>query len=199
MLTLLRAAGFAATVSLWGWALQRSFSPFGNLVCIVGTVLAVFPVVWIGRLVLDRSPTPGRVAWVTSGVHAVLMVLFGVAIVKAVQTAETWRGLVLPVARPVGQFLVLVTGAFTLLTVLNLAVKGHGAPFAIALSRRLATDWMHARTRNPMVLATLAWLVAIGLWLESAGPRQTPPASSSQERRRHGRERAAMTSTRRWR
>jgi protein-S-isoprenylcysteine O-methyltransferase Ste14 len=54
-----------------------------------------------------------------------------------------------------------------LLTVANLAIQGLGAPFAIALSRRLATNWLYARTRNPMVLATLAWFVAIGLLLQS--------------------------------
>jgi len=51
--------------------------------------------------------------------------------------------------------------------VLNLAVRGLGAPFAIALSRRLATDWLYARTRNPMVLACLVFLVALALRLRS--------------------------------
>jgi protein-S-isoprenylcysteine O-methyltransferase Ste14 len=168
LLTLIRVSAFIATVTLWRWALQRSFSPGGNLLCLVGSVLAVFPVVWIGRRLLDRRPTPERVAWVTTGVHGVLMVLFGVAIVKAIQTADAWRALVLPVPRPLGLILVVVTGLLTLLTVLNLAVRGLGAPFAIALSRRLATDWLYGRTRNPMVLATLAWLVAVGLLLQSA-------------------------------
>jgi protein-S-isoprenylcysteine O-methyltransferase Ste14 len=56
---------------------------------------------------------------------------------------------------------------FLLATVLNLAVRGLGAPFAIALSRRLATDWLYARTRNPMVLACLVFLVALSLRLRS--------------------------------
>ena len=86
----------------------------------------------------------------------------------SVQTADAWRGLTLPVPRRVGVGLVVVTSALALLTVLTLAVRGLGAPFAIALSRRLATDWLYAWTRNPMVLATLAWLVAIGLYLRSA-------------------------------
>lgn len=167
-LTLVRVAAFAATVALWRWALQRSFSPAGTLVCLVGTLAAVYPTVWIGRLLLDRKPTAERVAWVTTGVHAVLMVLLGVAIVKSVQTADAWRGLTLPVPRPIGMALVVVTSALALLTVLTLAVRGLGAPFAIVLSRRLATDWLYAWTRNPMVLATLAWLVAIGLYLQSA-------------------------------
>ena len=54
-----------------------------------------------------------------------------------------------------------------LLTVANLALRGLGAPFDIVLSRRLATDWMYTWTRNPMVLATLACLLSVGLWLQS--------------------------------
>jgi protein-S-isoprenylcysteine O-methyltransferase Ste14 len=53
------------------------------------------------------------------------------------------------------------------MTVVNLALRGLGAPFAIALSRRLASDWMYAWTRNPMVLSLLAFLLSTGLWLRS--------------------------------
>jgi protein-S-isoprenylcysteine O-methyltransferase Ste14 len=51
--------------------------------------------------------------------------------------------------------------------VVNLALKGLGAPFAISLSRKLAADWMYAWTRNPMVLAGLAFLLALGIWFQS--------------------------------
>jgi protein-S-isoprenylcysteine O-methyltransferase Ste14 len=63
--------------------------------------------------------------------------------------------------------LMIVTGAVVMLTVLNLAVGGLGAPFAVALSKRLAVQWMYAWTRNPMVLSTIAFLLAVGLWLQS--------------------------------
>ena len=138
-----------------------------NFVCIVGNLLVIFPTVWIGRRLLDIKPTIEQVAWVTTAVHAILMVLFGTAIIKAIQTGDTWRGLVMPFPRSLGIVLVYITGAITLLTVVNLAVRGLGAPFAIALSRRLATDWLYSWTRNPMVLGTLAWLVSVGLWLQS--------------------------------
>lgn len=166
-LTLIRVAGFALTIVLWRWILQQSFSPLVNLFCIIGTLLAIFPTVWIGHGLLDIKPTIEQVAWVTTVVHAILMVLFGMAIIKAIQTGDTWRGLIIPIPRSLGITLVYITGAVTLLTVANLAIRGLGAPFAIALSRRLATNWLYARTRNPMVLATLAWLVAVGLWLQS--------------------------------
>jgi len=166
-LTLIRVAGFALTIVLWRWILQQSFSPLVNLFCIIGTLLAIFPTVWVGRGLLDIKPTIEQVAWVTTVVHAILMALFGIAIIKAIQTGDTWRGLIIPIPRSLGITLVYITGAVTLLTVANLAIRGLGAPFAIALSRRLATNWLYARTRNPMVLATLAWLVAVGLWLQS--------------------------------
>lgn len=167
-LTLARIAAFVLTVALWRWSLQLPPSPLVNVFCIVLTVSAVFPVVWAGRRLLDANPTVERAARVTTVVHAALMMLFGIAIVKAVRTGDTWQGLVIPVPPRLGTVLVYVTGAVTLLTVVNLALRGLGAPFSIALSRRLATDWLYARTRNPMVLAVLACLVAIGLKLQSA-------------------------------
>jgi protein-S-isoprenylcysteine O-methyltransferase Ste14 len=166
-LTLIRVAGFALTIALWMWMLRQSFSPLTNLVCIIGTVLAIVPTVWIGRRLLDIKPTRGRTEWVTTVVHAIVVLLFGVAIIKAIQTSSSWQGLIIPIPRSLGIILVYITGTIMLLTVVNLAIQGLGAPFAIALSRRLAKNWLYARTRNPMVLATFAWLVAIGLWLQS--------------------------------
>jgi protein-S-isoprenylcysteine O-methyltransferase Ste14 len=166
-LTLIRVIAFALTLAFWWWLLQQSFSPLVNLICIVGTLLVIFPTVWIGRRLLDMKPTIAQVAWVTTAVHAILMVLFGTAIIKAIQTGDAWRGLVIPIPRSLGIVLIYITGVITLLTVANLALRGLGAPFAIALSRRLATDWLYSWTRNPMVLATLVWLGAVGLWLQS--------------------------------
>ena len=39
--------------------------------------------------------------------------------------------------------------------------------FAAKLSSRLATDWMYAWTRNPMLLAMLSLLLSVGLWYRS--------------------------------
>jgi protein-S-isoprenylcysteine O-methyltransferase Ste14 len=63
--------------------------------------------------------------------------------------------------------LTILTGAAFLLTVANLALKGFGAPFFIALSRKLAADWLYARTSNPMVLAGVAFLLSLGIWFQS--------------------------------
>ena len=138
VLTTIRVAAFVLTVALWRWLLGRTVGPLVNLLCVVGTVLAILPVVWFGRRLLEGDPTKNRVAWVTTFMHAVLMVLFGTAIVKAIQTGDTWQGAVVPVPRSLGLVLAYATGVVTLLTVANLALRGLGAPFDIVLSRRPA-------------------------------------------------------------
>ena len=61
----------------------------------------------------------------------------------------------------------MITGAASLPTVASLALKGFGAPFFIALSRKVAADWLYAWTRNPMALAFLAFLLSLGIWFQS--------------------------------
>jgi len=93
--------------------------------------------------------------------------LAGVAVIRAIKTHQDWSGWLLPVPTEIGLLLVVVTGGASLLTVINLALKGLGAPFAIALSRKLAVDWLYAWTRNPMVLAVLALGLSLGVWFQS--------------------------------
>lgn len=153
---------------IWWWALNAPLSNVMNLSIIVGGVLLVFPLVWLGRKILDRHPTISRAVWTTTFVHSALGFLFGIPIIRAVTTYPDWRGWVLPVPSEIGLVLVIITGAACLLTVVNLALKGFGAPFFIALTRKLAADWMYAWTRNPMVLAALAFLLSLGIWFQSA-------------------------------
>ena len=101
-------------------------------------------------------------------VHYALGILFGTAIIRAILTYQDWAGWRLPIPVEIGLPLVIITGIATLATVVNLALKGLGAPFAIVLSRRLAVDWLYAWTRNPMVLAVLAFLLSMGIWFQSA-------------------------------
>jgi protein-S-isoprenylcysteine O-methyltransferase Ste14 len=164
---LIRVALLVVIWLIWWWALDASLSSVVNLSIIVGGVLLVFPLVWAGRKVLDQQPTLSRSVWVTTFVHFGLGFLFGVPIIRAVTTYQDWSGWVLPVPVGIGLFLVVITGLATLLTVVNLALKGSGAPFFIALSQKLAADWLYAWTRNPMVLAGLALLVSLGIWLQS--------------------------------
>lgn len=138
-----------------------------NLALIVGGVLLTFPLVWLGRKILDRHQTISHAAWTTTFVHFGLGFTFGIPIVRAVTTYQDWYGWVVPVPSVIGLVLVIITGAAFLLVVANLALKGFGAPFFIALSQKLAVDWLYAWTRNPMVLAVLALLFSLGIWFQS--------------------------------
>jgi protein-S-isoprenylcysteine O-methyltransferase Ste14 len=165
---LIRVALLAFIWFIWWLALNAQLSNVMNLSIIMGGVLLVFPIVWLGRKVLDRNQTTiSRVAWTTTFVQSALMFPLGVPIVRAIATHKDWSGWVLPVPSEIGLALVIITGAASLLTVINLAVKGFGAPFFIALSRKLASNWWYAWTRNPMVLAVLAFFVSLGIWFQS--------------------------------
>lgn len=153
---------------IWWWAITTPLSNAMNLTIIVGGVLLVYPVVWFGRTALDRKPTISRTTWITTFVHYTVGGLFGVAIIRAITTYQDWSGWLLPIPVEIGLFLVYITGLVLLLTVLILALKGLGAPFAIALSKKLAVDWFYAWTRNPMVLSGLAFLLSLGIWYRSA-------------------------------
>jgi protein-S-isoprenylcysteine O-methyltransferase Ste14 len=153
---------------LWWWAFNTPLSNDMNLSIIVGGVLLTYPLVWLGRKILDRHLTTSGVAWITTFVHFALGNLFAVAIIRAATTHQDWSDWVLPVPAEIGLLLAIITGAAFLLTVVNLALKGFGAPFFIALSRKLAVDWLYAWTRNPMVLAALAFLLSLGIWFQSA-------------------------------
>jgi protein-S-isoprenylcysteine O-methyltransferase Ste14 len=168
LMTLCRVGLLALTLALWDGVLRLPMSGTFNLLIIVGGVVLVFPVAWLARTVLDSAPTIARAAWTTTFTHYAVMMLLGVAIIRAVTTHADWSGWGLPIPTQIGLALVVVTGFFTLLTVGTLAVRGLGAPFAIILSSRLAVDWLYARTRNPMVMGTLALLSALGIWFRSA-------------------------------
>ncbi|MBI5471448.1 MAG: hypothetical protein HY961_03795 [Ignavibacteriae bacterium] len=143
--------------------------PLSNVInssIIVGGVLLTFPLVWFGRKMLDKQPTMSRAIWITMFVHFGLALTFGVPFVRAAITHQDWTGWVLPVPSTIGLVLVIITGAASFLVVLNLALKGFGAP-AIALSRKLAVNWLYAWTRNPMLLAGLAFFLSLGIWFRS--------------------------------
>jgi protein-S-isoprenylcysteine O-methyltransferase Ste14 len=159
---------WALVLFTWIWTFNQALSYALNLSIIVGAILLIYPVVWIGRKVLNRQPTASRAVWVTMFIHYAVGGLFGVAIIRAITTYRDWSGWVLPMPTGVGLVLVIVTGLAGLLTVVNLALKGFGAPFAIVLSKKLAIDWLYAWMRNPMVLAGLALLTSLGIWFQSA-------------------------------
>jgi protein-S-isoprenylcysteine O-methyltransferase Ste14 len=163
---LVRVALLAFICFIFSLAADARLSSVMNLSVIVVGVLLTFPLVWLGRRILDRRQTIGHAVWTTTFVHFALGLTLGVPIVRAVTTRRDWSGWVLPVPSGIGFALVIATGAASLLIVLNLAWKGLGAP-AIALSRKLAADWFYAWTRNPMALAGLAFFLSLGIWFQS--------------------------------
>jgi protein-S-isoprenylcysteine O-methyltransferase Ste14 len=50
MLTIIRVGAFMLTIVLWQWLLRQTSSPFANLLCIVGTLLAVSPAACVAYL-----------------------------------------------------------------------------------------------------------------------------------------------------
>ncbi len=165
---LLNVASFAVTLLVWSWLVDARLDPAVSATVIVGGIVLMVPASLAARGWLDRQPTPRRLYAATFLLHWVIMILLGVAIIEALKTGRGWRGWTLPLSPGIGWVLMWITGIAGVLCVLNLAVRGLGAPWTIALSRRLATDWLYRWTRNPMGLATAAFLAACGLWLQSA-------------------------------
>ncbi len=156
------------TVIAWVWALNGQRSDAWTMAMIWCAPLLTFPVTVLGRRALDAQPDARRAEWITIPVHCAMMTALGVALFPGFQLLLKQPTIPTPVVRELVSALVVLTGAATFLSVLNLAVRGFGAPFAAKLSSRLATDWMYAWTRNPMVLCTLAWFLSLGLWHGSA-------------------------------
>lgn len=167
MRSLLRVLGFLLTLAVWHSVKDRTWDREVSFIIIVGGPLLVLPVARIGRVMMDARATLERAAWVAIPVHYAVMIPLGAALIEALKRGRAWPGWRIPVPTEFGLALMVVTGIAVLLTVINLAVRGLGAPFAISLSRRLATDWMYAWTRNPMVLSLLAFLLSTGVWLRS--------------------------------
>lgn len=164
---LARIFGFALILAAWSWLNRNELEPAVTVILIIGGVAVVFPIAWIGCRLLDARPTPEYCNAVTAGVHYTIVPSLGAAILTAIKAGRAWPGWIIPLPREIGWVLMVVTGVFMVLTVLNLACGGHGAPFAVALSKRLTASWMYAWTRNPMVLSTIAFLISVGLWLQS--------------------------------
>jgi len=163
----IRIALLASLLLLFWWMSDAHLPTSVNLSIIAGGILLTFPLVWIGRKILDTKPIVSRAVWITTFVHCGLGFTLGVPLVRALVTHQDWSGWVLPIPTAVGWALVIITGIASFVVVANLALRGFGAPFFIALSRKLAVDWLYAWTRNPMVLAGVAFFLALGIWFQS--------------------------------
>lgn len=166
-LKITRLSFMLLTWLIWWWTITQPFSITVNLILIIGSLLLIFPAIWLAKVFIDRLPTTTRADWMTTFVHYIVGNLLGISAIRAVLTHQTWPDWTLPIPQWIGLTLMIITGAATLFSVLNLALKGIGAPFVIALSKKVAADWMYAWTRNPMVLSGIAFMFSLGIWFQS--------------------------------
>src|ERR1035437_4840170 len=159
---------FGVTVLIWRWLARQNHLVWLNPIVALGGPILVLPVTWLGRAALDRNSTSAHASAVTRLVHFAVMTLMGAALICAALASAQAGWALIPFPPRIADWLTWITGVALLATVLNLAARGLGAPFAIALSKRLATDWMYARTRNPMLLCLFAFLICSGLRMRSA-------------------------------
>jgi len=130
-----------------------------------GTVL----VAAVGRLALQRWAPAEAAIWVTTLVHYTFATLAGASIIAAGYWGATRWGPALPLPAWACDGLAVLLGvpgwSLFAASALNLAINRLGAPFAVALTRRLAADWLYARVRNPMRLGVFLYSNKPGVWL----------------------------------
>jgi protein-S-isoprenylcysteine O-methyltransferase Ste14 len=164
MLIVAKIGGLLFTIACWIWVLNGRRSDGWNMMLIWCAPLFTFPIALLGRVALDVKPEASRAQWMNVPVHYAMMIVLGGGLFPGFQVVLHLPTATIPVFKPMLSALVVLTGIAAFLTVLNLAWRGLGAPFAMKLSSRLATDWMYAWTRNPMLLCTLAWFLSLVLW-----------------------------------
>lgn len=158
----------AFTWGIWLWFATRQPKPAIDLAIATGGALAVIPLVYLGRRLLDRQPNPRQAERITRLLHYLLAILLGCAVLAATRlglNSSTW---LIPLSPVIGLILMFIAAALLVLVIFNLVLKGLGTPFAISLTRVMVTEWSYAWSRNPMILSALAFLVGLGLWLRSA-------------------------------
>ncbi len=160
--------GLLLTWAVWMWLAVRDFSPGWYLWMAIGGELALIPLILLARRLLDRQPSLARATWVTGVIHYLVAILLGGAVIAAVRfamVAPEWSS---PLPPWLGLGLMVLSGLALAAGVLNLILKGLGLPLGAELTRQVATSWIYAWTRNPIVLSGLAFLVGIGFWLRSS-------------------------------
>lgn len=169
--TILNVVGLFVAWGLWIWLANRPFAPsFSLAIAIIAPLLSI-PFIFLGRWLLDRQPTLQRAVQLTTVIHYLIGISLGAALIEASRYAQnqppvlSWGS---PLPGWFGLGIMSVSGVMLVLVVFNLALKGLGAPFAVALTRVVATEWLYAWTRNPMVLSAFAFLIGLGLWLKSS-------------------------------
>jgi hypothetical protein len=85
-----------------------------------------------------RVPGISHTVRVTTVIHYSGMILLGSSLIKAIQVSNYWPIWVIPLPSAIGLSLMIISGIIVAMTVVELANESLGAPFAIALSEKLA-------------------------------------------------------------
>jgi protein-S-isoprenylcysteine O-methyltransferase Ste14 len=167
-IALINLFGLIITWGIWLWLATRQFSLPLNLIIALAGAVFIAPLVLLGRWFLDRQPTVRRAEGVTGIIHYLVAIFLGSALICGTRVGLEANAWPIPLSPGWGLVLMFLSGLLWVAVIFNLILKGLGAPFAVSLTRVVVTDWAYAWTRNPMVLASLAFLVGLGLWLRSA-------------------------------
>jgi hypothetical protein len=142
----IKVAGLVFTAACWFWARDIQRLDRWNLFLIWCVPLLQFPITLLGRRSLDAQSTKRRADRYFPGNPA--------------GRAETRESSGIASPRP-------GAGLVDWIRDCDNGTESSGARFGSTrcgkLSRRLATDWMYAWTRNPMLLCTLGLLLSVGL------------------------------------
>ncbi|MFX0084381.1 MAG: methyltransferase family protein [Candidatus Hodarchaeota archaeon] len=167
--SIIRLIGLTIILLIWKWFIDQHFELMIELAIIIGGVIAVVPISILGRFFLNKYPLVEYTFWTNLTIHFSIMIVLGVSIIRAILTYENWRGVIIPFPSYLSLPFLITSGFFVLITTFYLALRGLGAPFAlIANSKYLVSDWLYARTRNPMVLAIISFLLSLGLFFQSS-------------------------------
>ncbi len=159
----IKIAGLATTITCVVLALEAARAQVWSTILIWAVPLLCYPVTLLGRRALRRADAK-RADWANIFMHYAIGIALGCSIFPAFNVVGTRPGVIIPFPRQISFFILVISGTGAILSVANLAIRGFGAPWAIKLSSRLASDWMYRWTRNPMGLCSLIFLVSYGLW-----------------------------------
>ena len=162
-----KLAGFALVLFCWRLAARHTFPFLWSLALTWGAVALIPAFAAAARRFLDQRPTPERAALLTIPVHYLVMILLGCAVIIAFPSMGEYPIACVPFPRAVSFRIMQLLGVLAILTVLNLAIQGLGLPFAAVISRRLATNWLYAHSRNPMLFSTLLFFAVAAVWMQS--------------------------------
>jgi protein-S-isoprenylcysteine O-methyltransferase Ste14 len=169
---IINVVGIVVFASLVPYLMSHQLAQPVEAAIIISGALWIYPVSVVGRWMLDRSEGVECAKLMTTMVHYLIFWPLGAAILLAGRWAAEGRGPRLPALGGLteGVGWPLAAGGATLVTasMANLLIAGLGAPWAVALSRRVASRWLYRYVRNPMVLGASVFLLGLALGLRSA-------------------------------